>query len=530
MDDLNKYIKNIVAAIENNSGTPPKMVNRIANDAKKEGIELTETDKKNLENSLNEYKKAKTKAERDEKVSECVSLLASKPRKKNTVNNKSNAKKDQKGKEELIVDIDTDGIMYISNELYTAANNVKNVSVSVPSGIAAISAEASEIEDEISKMKTTTAKDFLNEKKALAEALSLSEDIDANTLEPKKLSFKEIYSLANQVKTKIAEAALAFFSQNKNCKIDKKKQIVTFKDPKTGDVYKYDIKHKKFSVNGGKKIPMEIYIPSGNKNYSQLNTLTYFVSSDDDYKDLTMNEKYNYKTSAILIKFLKNDIRDYNGIKPNAQGEYNVKPEQMNIAAQATKFINSVANTDRTKCKNIVAGDSKYGSYSLQLAAYRPEMYDTVYCINNAVIVTKNAKNPKGNGIAGIKAQFDSFELLKKLDGKELYFMTASGDDNTNHYYGWTETDNFESSYLYTGLKLLKEYCPNARVHMIYNDNNGKIANKAASLKNLEKGWKNYTYEPESLMDFARKAYTTHSQGNYWVNDVVEAAVTNRTA
>ena len=193
-----------------------------------------------------------------------------------------------------------------------------------------------------------------------------------------------------------------------------------------------------------------------------------------------------------------------------------------------TKMANKTANTNLTKCQNIIGGDSVYGTHSLRITAQNPDVYQKVYCVNNAAIVTGE------NGVKAAKTKFDNLAELKGLNKKDIYFISVTGDSNL--YYGAHGGDgwynyghNYEKSYLYTGLNLVCKNCPEAKVHMVYNDTkaSGSENKLITLLKDLENKYSNYSYDSKYWQDFADTKYTGHGQGKFLVSELANASVTN---
>ena len=286
----------------------------------------------------------------------------------------------------------------------------------------------------------------------------------------------------------------------------------------------YNMKTHKFS-NGEKvnnrKVELEtyFYLPSHITDYSQLsnlNTYTFFTSSQKQYVNTIQNREINTVTMMVV----KQD--------PLA-GKYDA-------VKSITKMGNNAANTNLKKCQNIIGGDSVYGAHSLKIAASSGDLYKTVYCVDNAAIVTGE------NGKAGTKEQFSSVNELKGLDGKNVYFINTSGDDNyamgadmsIQRGRAYVSVNNIKNSFTYTGIELVAKNCPNAKVHIVYQDQDTAKAYQKTkfpeALNELASKYKNVTNNSKDWDKYAAKKYKTHSEGNYIPHDLASAASTRKTS
>lgn len=287
----------------------------------------------------------------------------------------------------------------------------------------------------------------------------------------------------------------------------------------------YDMNKHTFTSNG-KTLQTYFYLPSHvvqSNDYSQLenlNTYTFFSTSQSQYVNTIQNRKINCVSMMV--------------IKKDPMGE------NYDTVRSITKMANQAANTNLTKCKNIIGGDSVYGAHSLKIAASSGDLYDTVYCVDNAAIVTGY------NGKARTKEQFSSIDELKGLDGKNIYFINTSGDDNyatgadmsvqNGRAYvqlgsrGNVSTEDVKHSFTYTGIELVAKTCPNAKVHIVYQDQDTskgyQKTNFPKALNELDSRYSNIWNDSSKWDLFANKKYKTHSEGNYIPHDLASAAST----
>lgn len=294
-----------------------------------------------------------------------------------------------------------------------------------------------------------------------------------------------------------------------------------------GKTCTYDTKRHIYSTGDkNTEIQTYIYLPSHiveAGDYSaleKLNTYTYFSTSQNMYVNAIDKEEIN----TITMKVIKQD-------------PFNSKYDTV---ASLTKMANTVANTDLSKCENVIGGDSVYGAHSLKIAASTGNLYKTVYCIDNAAIVTGY------NGKAGTKEQFDSIDQLKGLDGKNIYFINTSGDDNyamgadmsieRGRAYvpvgsgGNISVEQVKNSFTYSGIDLVAQTCPNAKIHIVYQDQDTaksyQSTNFPIALDQLADKYPNVWNDSKSWDDYISKKYKTHSEGNYIAADLASAAST----
>ena len=292
-----------------------------------------------------------------------------------------------------------------------------------------------------------------------------------------------------------------------------------------GKTCTYDMNKHTFSSDG-KQLQTYFYLPShivNSNDYSQfknLNTYTFFSTSQNMYVNTIQNRNINSVTMMV--------------IKKDPMGE------NYNTVRSITKMANQAAGTDLNKCKNIIGGDSVYGAHSLKIAASSGDLYDTVYCVDNAAIVTGY------NGKARTKEQFSSIDQLKGLDGKNIYFINTSGDDNyatgadmsvkNGRAYvqlgsrGNISSETVKHSFTYTGMELVAKTCPNAKIHIVYQDQNTakgyQRTNFPKALNELDQKYSNVWNDSSKWDQFASKKYQTHSEGNYIPHDLASAAST----
>lgn len=399
-----------------------------------------------------------------------------------------------------IIDVDTEAIEKVSSTLSEVEEEVSSNEINVPSSVSEYAAEI-QAKAKAGITEIHTGLDCI--KQEMSEKLQSVIDAD-DSIENQDVvadSFASIWATAHNINlSKLVPADTSFFAQNPDCKIEGTK--VTFK--KDGNTYTYDLKTKRFTMNGSGINNVGIYVPSGATDYSKLNTFTYFVA--DGYDNTT-----KYPSNAIVVRILKTTVQ--------SDGKFTKATE----VAGATKFVNGVAKTDKTNCQNVIGGDSVFGAYSLKLAATNGNLYNTVYCVNNCALVTGM------NATRGSKAQFATLDDLKKLDGKNIYFISATGDPNLASHYGSKGAMtpcSYNQSYTYTGAEIVAKYCPKANVYAVYGGTEAKEGIKKL-YRHLDGKYSNFTYLENDWNNMVKGNYHSHSDGAKLMSDLVGAVPTN---
>ena len=399
-----------------------------------------------------------------------------------------------------IVEIDTDTTAAATADLQNVESTIESATLDVPPKVQEF---APSLESDAEAAKENVNSEVNELKESIVEAVNAVQEVDDEIpkLDVGK-SLQELVATAYDVsQNRAAQRATEEFFRNGGATINGNFAILNV----DGQECKYDMKKHKFYVNGKYAFDAEFFVPSGVTNYSQCNTYTYFCSSSNDYKDV-INKR---NTNSVVLKITKYSEK--------------VHFDKYSEVATATKFTNQVAKTDLNNCQNVIGGDSVYGAHSLKIAAKSGDLYQTVYCVDNAALVTDI--NARRNN----KEQFSTIEELKGLDGKNVIFMSASGDDNLACHYGNSTMTKcpYDQSYTYTGVKLLCETCPNAKVSFIYQPTKSYQNQIAALYKDLENKYSNFSYDTSAWDSYARKRYEYHSGGNYIVSDLAEAPATN---
>ena len=408
---------------------------------------------------------------------------------------------------EVTIDVDTDIILGTTEELANIESTVESTNITVPADVGKYTEGIEELvkgaKEEITESLETT-------KEAMNQVTDLVTSVDENIslVIFDKLGFTDLNKLAYNYRqnSRVMEVQQEFFI-NGGCTIEGDFAIKTINNKEC----KYNMKTHKFYIDGHILFESYFYIPSNATSYDNLNTYTFFAEYGEGSKDHINDQA----TNSVVAKIMK-----YKSDK---------KFDKYDETATLTKFVNSVAGTKLNEgCYNIIGGDSVYGTHSLRITAQNPDVYQKVYCVNNAAIVDGV------NGCKAAKTKFASLEELKGLNGKEIFFISATGDDNITHGMegnsGWVNKGTkYEEGYLYTGLNLLCENCPDARVHMIYNDTNvsGNQEKIVTILKDLESKYNNYSYDSEYWREFAQNDYQYHGDGKYIVSELVNAGATN---
>lgn len=400
-----------------------------------------------------------------------------------------------------IVDVDTDIIDALAKEYGIIENDILANTITVPRSVSEV---GTSIQITVSGGNSTLTTEVNNVKSEMTETIQALMQVDNSIPKADYLNFtfNQLTAAAQKLKmNKLVPADINFFKNNPDCKING--DVVTFTNKNDGNTYTYNVANKTFTCNGSRINNFGIYVPYGSTDYSKLNTFTYFVQGDYD-------RTTSYPSNAIVLRVIKNEVGNLH---------FNKQTE----VAGATKFINNVANTDLTNCQNIIAGDSVYGAHSLKLAASNGNLYNTVYCVNNAALVTGV------NAQKGEKEQFSSTEQLKGLNGKNIYFISATGDPNLACHYGNKGALTpcaYRDSYTYTGVELLTKVCPDAKIYGVYGGSKAKPGIKTL-YRNLSDKSNNFTYLENGWSNFSKREANTHTDGAKMMSDLVAAVPTN---
>ena len=288
--------------------------------------------------------------------------------------------------------------------------------------------------------------------------------------------------------SKLKDADESFFQPPENIVKGKDgKNYYVFQD---GDnTYRYNIKDKKFYVNdSGDSYAGNVYIciPEGVSDYSKLNTITMLNGPEKNGQSEHSKTAKGAEGNSIVISL------------GNADKDVSPETDNAEIIAAITKMVNHAANTDLSKCQNIITGGSRLGANSLRIAAQTGDLYQTVICVNNAVIV--NGENYDSRKYQD-KVCFANLEELQGLNGKNIYFISTRGDGNINHKMGNTLT-NIPNAYLYTGIELAIKNCPDSQIYLV--ENTGKEEFKELTGPNFHYRpdlWKVFTNDYENKYD-----------------------------
>lgn len=406
-----------------------------------------------------------------------------------------------------VVDVDVDIVLEASDQYSNIENILSSSTIEIPKTITSYAFSVKEV---VEKSRNENQETLNSTKNTLVNLIQNVQDIDNEiaNINLDKFDFNDIWALAYNRKTgsNLKVADLDFFKQNKDCIINGD-EVTFIKDGKT---YKYNLSTKLLKVNG-ESVKVGFFVPSHANDYSKLNTFTYFTA--DGYENIAGNP-----SNAIVIRFSKNDVQSTDNRGNHKFGKRAMVPE-------ATKFMNGVAKTNLNNCQNIIGGDSLYGAESLKLAASNGDLYKTVYCVNNAILVTGK------NATRGEKVQFGSIDELKGLEGKNIYFISATGDPNFDHCAkngsGW-KSCGYNEGYVFTGLDLVAKNCPSANVFLVYSK-----TGKSGIIKHynsLDKKYANVHYLSDKWNCFAKKDYQTHGDGNRIMPDLISSVVTGYNA
>lgn len=412
---------------------------------------------------------------------------------------------------ETIVDIDYERLNSFISKYDELEKELNSIEITIPPLLESYAGSISAIVQN-GKSESTG---YLSElKQSLVEILNITAETDQaiKDIELGKISFKDLSSVVYD-RSQSSEVRMVTESVFKN---------LGYTPDESGFITingcKYNVKNHKFYNGNDEAFEAYFYMPQNaltNGNYNELNTYTFF--SEKGYHNLIDNCSSN----SVLLRITK-----YPADKQFTK---------LNEVSLATKFMNQVVGTGTSTsgtgkaCRNIIAGDSSYGANALKVAAQSGDLYQTVYCVNNAAIVGGEG----GNGHPGTKNQFATLEDLKGLNGKDIYFISAPGDENLNHCYTgkkWAESvTSYDNSYTYKGIELICQNCPEARVHFIINESQmkGKETQLIDLYKNLETKYNNFSYDSSEWNNLTDPSYRYHSSGHNIVYDAANWSVTN---
>lgn len=330
-----------------------------------------------------------------------------------------------------IIDVNTELVNEVAQDYSEVEENVSNNKITITND--EIMKEAENLLSTAEEGNQDIQTDLNNVKTAMIESMSSIEYVD-DQIEPVDFSdfdFGDIWNYSGKIIANGVRKVDAEFFENNGYQVNG--NIVTIGG------YTYNIKNNKLTVNGESTI-VKIYVPNGVSDYSKVNTVTMFEDVGD--RNITSN--------AILIS-----LGEVDGLK-------------INRVANATKFVNTVTKTDLTKCQNIITGGSRFGARSLQIAAETGDLYQTIVCVNNAILV--KGINASGQG----KTFFTDVNELKKLDGKNIYLISSKKDPNLYMYYkngnDYAKCSDIKDGYVYTGLNLAIKNCPNSKIYFVSNN------------------------------------------------------------
>ena len=453
-----------------------------------------------------------------------------------------------------IVDFDTDTASEAAQMAKGAADIISGSTIGIPGKVEPFCGDLdSAANNAVSKVESSLT-DFTSAMGTISNKVEGLDDVMANIdLDWGNINKWKSYDRNNN--SEMHEATEDFFKACGAIPVDGKVTIKVPNGDGTEKTYTYDMNTRMLNIDG-KDVRCKFYVPDNATDYSHLNTYTYFVAdSYADYisntTDITGRDGYpppdtsSMKANAILIQIDKND-ETVSYKKGDNRFMYD---ESKLTVPETTRFINALAQTDleNNHCRNIIAGDSKFGAYALEIAAESGDLYKSVYCVNNAICVDYknpnneievNGKKLRGNVSGSDKTQLTR-EQLEKLSGKDIYMIYASGDQNQDHNQksGWAKSCKNEDSYALTGLDYICNFASKkTNINVIYFDRYSHTgekgyATKYDKLKSLyqEKAdkYENLSFHDDNWERFSRNCHFSHTDGNFLVTELLEADVTN---
>lgn len=407
-----------------------------------------------------------------------------------------------------VIDIDTDIIISLSEHLTSISEIVDSANIST----AGVVDYAGNIETVVNNSKSNIKGALNATKEKMAAYLNFVEFVDENgrTITLETATFADLAKLAKEVKAngEVVLATEEFFkklSENVDGMSVADNVVTLVKDGKT---YKYNIVTHKFTVDDKVLENVRFYLPNVSTDYKKLNVFTYFQEG---------NSAAPKEAHAIGIEIKK---------RPDREG-FNRYDPYYDQVAEVTKFMNIIVDSDKDTTHNIIAGDSKCGAVALKIAASSgKDVYDTVYCVDSAVIVAGENGNPNK------KEQFASMDDLKGLNGKHIYLISVSNDGNLDHNGAGGATyasSSHKNSYAYTGYDLICSACPDSDIHIVYDEQaaNAKssLSDIPSLLKDTASRYNNCTYDANIWDEIAQSGYS-HNDGDKLMNSLFASKIT----
>ena len=171
----------------------------------------------------------------------------------------------------------------------------------------------------------------------------------------------------------------------------------------------------------------------------------------------------------------------------------------------STKFA-TLFSRQRPGCQNIIGGCSSGGGSALKIAAQGGDLYDTVFCINYAPLIA--GQNDKGKGKNGADDNRLTEAEARALNGKNLIFFSSSSDPNI---------EGDRNSFMYTGINLLIDYCPDAQIYLATN-------RRGSTFRDIQGD--NYHFLGEDFWrQFANGEYSGHGSYHGMFNDLINCGI-----
>ena len=281
--------------------------------------------------------------------------------------------------------------------------------------------------------------------------------------------------------------------------------VVTITGPE--GTYQYDIKNGRLINPDGTWLHVNYYIPENVDDISSLNTITCLAGQGE--RDVDSPTGAN---SFHLDSLGANSII----VCPSKSGQQaqGIDIGKASYSFMAQKVINSTKfatlfSRQKPGCQNIIGGCSSGGGSALKIAAQAGDLYDTVFCINYAPLIA--GKNDKGKGKNGADDNRLTEDEARALNGKNLLFFSSSSDPNI---------DGDRNSFMYTGINLLLQYCPDAEIYLATN-------RRGSAFRDIQGD--NYHFLGEEFWQkFANGEYSGHGSYHGMFKDLINSGVLGR--
>lgn len=284
--------------------------------------------------------------------------------------------------------------------------------------------------------------------------------------------------------------------------------------------YSYDLSTNRLTLPNGEWLEVCYYIPDNwNANgESKLNTMNSFTClAGQKELDVYSSTKSNdfcldsVETNSILVMPSKKG-QTCKGVKEIRDASYSFMSDKV---IGATKFAQTFSKQE-LGCQNIIGGCSSGGGSALKIAAQGGDLYDTVVCINYAPLIEPYEKN---KGLNGTDNNRLNEELVRNLNGKNLFFISSSSDPNIS---------GGKSSYMGVGLPHILELCPDSDVYFVSNTTNKDFSYESDNYHRLDSDFWNEYAKGTCNAGVDKGVYSGHGAYHGLLHDLLTSGLMGR--